>query len=220
MVRITFQEQPARRAIRTEDPGYIDLPETIYAYDIIADKKAKNEPIPSAMSQFLNRYNFYLALVPISAGINYNARGAKWISVKGQFASGVTAEDSGPKTEWIKAGEFEVNFGINFNTVGKLLELVNLPNPVDGSVAWKWTRHPHVATIVTGGAGRRVEWKFTAEPGKYVDGAHQAFTTLRAPRDIDGIYLEITDALAEYDIRGTDRQYVKNDVVRIKVETP
>jgi hypothetical protein len=127
MVRINFQEQP-QRAKRT----YIDLPETIYAYDIIADKKAKNEPIPSAISQFLNRYNFYLAPVPVSAGINYNARGAKWISLKGQFASGVTAEDNGPKTEWIKAGEFEVNFGINFSTVGKLLELVNLPNPVDG----------------------------------------------------------------------------------------
>jgi hypothetical protein len=229
LVRLNLESDEIRaRAVEREDPGYIDVPPKLFGYDIIAEKTKINQPIPPSMSNYVKDHNFYYVSLILSAGTDHKAQGAKWVTVKGKLfdenANELLAEDRGPKTEWIAGNkQLDMNVTVNLAAVSKPLELVNIPNPIEGTVTWKWHRHPHVRKVIAEGAGHKIGWTFygTENGNEYIDGAHEAFFILRTPKGVKAPNLEVYDAKAEYDYKHKrDVLYYKGRPIKLPIETP
>ena len=170
--------------------------------------------------------DFFFTPINFKVGVNKDARGVKWIIIKGNLGSAdqqlITGDDVGPKTSWIPRGDkLDIDISVNFNSLKQIFELVKLPNPVSGQVNYKWHREPKVAEIISGLAGSKAEWKMSASDGKYVDGGHQAFILVRASKGAKDLFFEITEAEAYYDYPfGSDTIFYKDKPVRIQIETP
>jgi len=63
MVRIELEPEMVSLSKNIEDPGYIILPEKIFAYDIMRDAKSRDEKLTAAIQQFENKYNFYFPAI-------------------------------------------------------------------------------------------------------------------------------------------------------------
>jgi hypothetical protein len=223
VTRIYLNPDVAGAAKDKPDPGYIDLPEVAPSYNILKTDPAKFGP---AITQYTTKYDFFTTRIDFTVGVNKKARGVKWIKMKGSLGSSnnllITGDDVGPKTSWKPRGDkLDIDISVNFNSIKQLFELIDLPNPVAGQVNYKWHREPKVAGIISGIAGSKAQWKFSASGDEYVDGGHQVFILLRVPKVATNLYFDVLEAEAYYDYAwGTDTIFYKDEPVRIKLETP
>ena len=226
MVRVLLEPEVEALAVEEEDPGFIELPDIIFSYDIIEEALRNDEELAPMVKQYVEKYNFYYASCKITAGINRKAKGAKWILIKGKISDRdgkpIIVDDVGPKSNWLKKdAQLGVELKVDFDAVLKLFKLIDLPNIASGNANFKWTPKRLVAEILSGNAGSQVSWKFSAAEGKFVDGEHQIFFIMRVLKGIDKINFNLTNAEIEYDYSfARDKLFFKNPPLSIPIEIP
>ncbi len=199
------------RDIRRE-PGSIALPNNILTVNLVDSLVHENQPLPSALEQWRNEYDFYSATASIGIVCNPHA-GARGIT-KVVFDVALQSDnphsppqidDVGPQTTWVDgSGAVTADVKIDTRLVSGLLKFVTI-GPVSGaniplpSLSWEY-KYAHTAktpSVIVAHGGATATWTFT-KTNEYIDGQFDLLILLRRKNDQRSLGLVINSATVTF----------------------